>query len=420
MNGRYKEYKLDNGLVVALQNTPTKTIAAKLRVNYGTVHEKKGEDGLAHFIEHCLVTGGSEKYNPKKADEIRTSFGYSNATTSIGRTFFLGEMLSEDIEKWLRYISESVLKPGFNEQRVEGERKRILGEISEEKSHPMYPIQLEHSKLFYRDHPRGRFVLGSEEVVRNASLDQLRNFHARGYNPTNMELILAGELPDNTEEFVKRYFGSFAPGEDTRIKFPKLSPLEIKTVMHRSAPERLNIGNREESSAQIFITYSGPENGHEDEYAVMVMNHILGGDTDSRLFKKVGLKLGSYSTSVSMNGEYNTGMLQILSNVPAIRINEAVEGIFQETERMKKLRLSKKLIEKIRKLAKFGVAKTFESNDGHIHAIEAKLDKGLTPESFIKGFDEVTAEKVVEVANRYLPDREEGKYILFVRDPLKL
>jgi predicted Zn-dependent peptidase len=50
VNGRYREYKLDNGLVVALQNTPTKTVAAKLRVNFGPADEKEGEEGMAHFL----------------------------------------------------------------------------------------------------------------------------------------------------------------------------------------------------------------------------------------------------------------------------------------------------------------------------------------------------------------------------------
>ena len=49
----------------------------------------------------------------------------------------------------------------------------------------------------------------------------------------------------------------------------------------------------------------------------------------------------------------------------------------------------------------------------------AKLDNGLTPESFIEGYDKVTSERVMEVANKYLPDRENGNYVLYIRDPLK-
>ena len=31
----------------------------------------------------------------------------------------------------------------------------------------------------------------------------------------------------------------------------------------------------------------------------------------------------------------------------------------------------------------------------------------------------MTPEDIMEVANRYLPDREDGKYILYIGDPLK-
>ncbi|MBS3155037.1 hypothetical protein J4404_00905 [Candidatus Woesearchaeota archaeon] len=64
------EYKLDNGLVVALQNTPTKTVAVKLRVNYGSSYEKNG-----NFIEHKLdeeltLESYIDRYNQVNADKI--------------------------------------------------------------------------------------------------------------------------------------------------------------------------------------------------------------------------------------------------------------------------------------------------------------------------------------------------------------
>ena len=41
LNGKFREYRLDNGLYVALQETPTKTIAGRLRVKYGSLHERE-------------------------------------------------------------------------------------------------------------------------------------------------------------------------------------------------------------------------------------------------------------------------------------------------------------------------------------------------------------------------------------------
>lgn len=91
----------------------------------------------------------------------------------------------------------------------------------------------------------------------------------------------------------------------------------------------------------------------------------------------------------------------------------------EEIKGLKAQRVDNKHIERIRRLAKYGLAKTFESNEGHVSAIEAKLDDNLTPEAYMEGYDSVTADRVLDVANKYLPDRETGKYVLFVRNPLE-
>ena len=375
---------------------------------------------MAHFLEHCLVTGGSQKYDPVQADELRGSFGYSNASTNIGRTFFVGEMLSEDFEKWLDFASQHALYPRFEQDRVNGERERVLREISDAKSNPTYEANKEFNGLFYRTHPKGRFTLGSDDIVRSADVGKLRQFHNRGFRPNNMDLILVGGLPQNTEELIERYFGKQIAGEDTRRKFPSLDALPDKVVVHRPAKERLNPEKPEESSAQIFLAYTAPNGTHPDNYAIRCMSQILGGDTNSRLFQSLGLKKGlAYHVESAYNGDYNAGELHINANVPATRIEESVGAIFEEIRGLKAQRVDNKHIERIRRLAKYDLAKTFDSNGGHVLAIVAKLDDNLTPEAYIEGYDSVTADKVLDVANKYLPDRENGKYVLFVRNPLE-
>ena len=420
INGNYKEYKLANGLIVALQNTPTQTISAKLRINQGSIHEKEGEEGMAHFLEHCLITGGSRKYNPIQADELRGTFGYSNAFTGLGRTFFIGDMLSKDLKKWLDFTSQHALYPRFEKDRVNGERERVLREISDAKSGPSYNVDKEFNGLFYRDHPKGRFVLGSEEVVKKADTEKIQRFHDRGFHPNNMELILAGELPENTECMIEKYFGKQTAGENTRIKFPNLQALPEKVIVRRPAKERLNFEKPEESSAQIFLTFAAPNETHPDSYAVKTMSQILGGDTNSRLFQNLGLKKGlAYRVASSYNGDYNAGELHISANVQATRIEEAVNAIFDELNGLKTKKVDAKHIERIKKYAEYNLAKTFDSNEGHVSAIEAKMDYDLTPESYIEGYGKVTADKVLKMAKKYLPDRETGKYLLYIRNPLQ-
>lgn len=420
INGNYRKYELDNGLVIALQNTPTQTVAGKLRVNFGSSHEREGEGGMAHFLEHCLVTGGSQKYDPLTADDIRGSFGYSNAYTNLEKTFFIGQMLTENLETWLDYISDHTLRPRFDQERVNGERGRVLSEISDTKSNPKYLANQEFGAILYRGHPKGRFNLGKEEVIKNANIQKIREFHSRGFHPNNMDIIITGGLPENIEEIVEKYFRSMPRGENTRKDFPKIKPLQGKTIIHRSAPERYNADNPEESSAQILLASICPAESHPDEYALRTMSQILGGGSTSFLFQNMGLKKGlAYNISTSYNGDYNCGEWNANASVPANRINEAVDTLFGEIERIKTQKVPDKTIDRIKRSAKYNIAKTFESNEGHISAIEKKLDEGLTPESYMEGYNGVTPERVLEVANKYLPNQKKGDYVLYIRDPLK-
>jgi zinc protease len=136
INGNYREFRLDNGLFVALQETPTQTVSGRLRVWHGALNEKKGEEGIAHFLEHTLMTGGSQKYDPERADEIRGTFGSFNAFTGLERTFFPVDMLAEDSQLFLEYVSDAAFNPRFVTSRVEEERQRVLRETADAKSNP--------------------------------------------------------------------------------------------------------------------------------------------------------------------------------------------------------------------------------------------------------------------------------------------
>lgn len=417
-NEGYHEYTLPNGLVVALQYTPTKTVAAKLRVNYGAVHERAGEEGMAHFLEHCLVTGGSRKYSPQEVDKIRDKFGYSNAHTGIGRTCFVGKMLPKHFETWIEYVSEHALHPRFDEERVNAERERVLREISDSKSNPSYSLDRKIDAALYREHPKGIMVLGRENVVADASLNKIREYHSRGFNPNNMDLIIAGNIPINAEAIIERYFTG-EQGANTRCSFPLLETLASRTILRESAPDILNRERPSESSAPLVLNFICPPDKHPDEYAVSTMSMILGGGINSKLFQAVSLKKGlAYHINSSYNGNYNAGHLTIHAQVHAPRIDQAVDSIFEEMDKMKHVKVDEDELERVKEAAIFEIVSTFEENAGHVSAIEKKIDEGLTPERFIEGYNRVTPSAIVDVANKYLPSRDQENYVLAIRDPL--
>ena len=422
INSNYKEYKLDNGLFVVLQKTPTQTVAGRLRVKHGALNEKPGEEGLAHFLEHALMTGGSQKYNPNKAKEISGTFGYSNAFTTLEKTCFPVDMFTEDTQLFLEYISDSIFNPRFDKSKVEQERQRVLSETADEKSKPEFKDKLAYMEAFFgKSSPHAYEVLGKEKVVRSASTKDISDFHKRGYHPNNMDLILVGALPKNIETLIEENFSRYPSGDVEKFEFPRNPELNGPTVLHSYAPERINKENPEQSSTTLSLIMFGPTKTEEDSYATTMLTSILGGDSTSRLFTSVSQIKGlAYGINAGYSGNNNKGLISIEGNIKSIKVDEAIDTIFEEMSKLQTNLVPKESLDRIKKNVRYNIARTFETNTGQVDAIETIMDTGLTPEYHLKKMGEVTPEKIREAAIKYFPQsRKEGPYVLSLRDPLK-
>ncbi len=422
INGNYREFKLDNGLHVMLQNTPTQTISGRLRVNFGALNEQSGEEGLAHFLEHTLITGGSTNYSPEETDRVRGTFGSYNAMTGLDRTFFPVDMLSEDLGLYLNFVSDITFNPRLDATRFEEERQRVFREISDAKSNPSFKDNQAYQDAFFGEgSPHTYFVLGNEEVIRSVTPEQMRAFQTRGYGAANMDLILVGNLPDDVEELVHRNFGDKPAGDNTKFQFPKNPDLEDRTLIHTHAPELYNQDRPQESSAQLSIGIVAPTETADNSYAVGMLAQILGGDGNSRLFQTVSQRKGlAYDVGSQYTGQNNLGSIYVGGSIQSTRADEAIDAIFEEMKGMQERLVSEKELDRLKRNSRYGIAKTFETNEGHVNAIETKYDKGLTPGVHLAKVDAVTPEDVQRAAQVYLPkDRLQGKYVLMLRDPLK-
>ena len=422
LNGNYRELTLDNGLVVALQSTPTQTISGRLRVHHGGLHEREGEEGLAHFLEHTVMKGGGRKFAPDAAERIMGTFGNINASTSSYETRFPVGMLADDLELYLDFISDVVFHPRFELERVNQERQRVLRETADAKSNPAFQDNKDFMDALYGvDSSHTYFVLGKEDVVSRAMPDNLRTFHERGYNPNNTDLILVGALPENVDELVAKYFADKSKGNGAKYDFPRNPDLEGRTLLHRRAQELYNSQKPESSSAHFSIGFVAPTDDAEDSYAVGRLVQILGGDANSRLFKRVSQEMGlAYGIGSNYICQNNAGTINVGGSVQATRADEAIDATFNEMSHLKDELVDGDELARINRNAIYGLAKHFETNEGHVGAIEVKWDSGLTPELHLQKMDAVTPEMVREVANKYFPtSRADGKYVLLLRDPLK-
>lgn len=417
----YKKFSLDNGLSFLYKNTPTHTIYGQINVNHGSLNEKKGEEGIAHMLEHTIILGGNKEHGPEDINKKIAELGEFDAETYLDHIAFTGGILPEEIESYFKLMHNILFYPIFDKKIVNEEKNRILREIYDTKSEPTWDECNKTRDLVFRDSPHNYFQGGKDEVIKATTVDDLKNFHRRGYNPNNMNIILVGNIPKNIEYLVNEYFSKIPEGLGKKFEFEPLEPLKEQTILHTYAPDLINNEKPEESSAFFELDLIFPSINSEDFYSIVFLDSILGGGLDSRLFKSIAQRKGlAYTIGSNYDTSDNKGLISILGKISSSRSEEVFDTVFDEFKIMQKKIVESEDIEKRKKSVIYNYKKRFESNDGIAQLIKTELYTGMTSEKYLEGLNRVSPESIREVANKYLPKtREEGKYVLLLRDPLK-
>jgi len=426
-------YEFPNGFKLAWQRTPANTIFGNLRINHGALHEEKGEEGIAHFLEHMFIEGGTDKYTPEEQARIRGMFGYTNAFTSRNRTMIPWGMIPSDLESYLDMASQMAYYPRLDSKIIEQQKEVVLREVARKKGSPGFGDVF---KFFWpsvaRDRDHTYFVLGEEEVIQNITEKKLRDFHKRGYSPNNMILMLAGDLPSDVVDRVGRYFTDMETGPGKPFEFSSVSPLESRAVKYSKAEDLLNKDNPEESNAQLMLGVAVPDEFHDDSQDLNVAADILGRSWTTGLKKRIRSDEGmSYDIGSFYSGDNKFGYFGVHGKVHAKRKENAIDIIFEELEKLGQLPQDEDEVSRAKRRVSYRVANNMGNlfkmivnidpiNIGAIARMDSNLEGGLSVKEKLSRIEKVNPSTIQRVINDYLPSqREANNYVLLVRDPLK-
>jgi len=210
--------RLPNGMryVIMKNNEPKERVGLYLDVQAGSLQEKDGRQGSAHFLEHMLFNGTTH-FPPGTLVEYFQSIGMSfgadsNAHTSYDETvynLFLPDGGRENLDKGLLVMRDYARGALLTETEVNSERKVILAEKRERDS-AGYRVQEKQTEfLFAGTKAAKRVVIGKEEDINAATSKTLRDYYDFWYHPENMILVLVGDFDaELTKELIAKHFGS--------------------------------------------------------------------------------------------------------------------------------------------------------------------------------------------------------------------
>jgi len=277
-------------------------VALQLWFSTGTVDERAGEEGLAHFSEHMLfrLQGGERSLH----EAIGALGGEIGALTAHDWTQIY---LWVPQDRWSQALHALVQVLGWRDptpEEVESEKRVVLEELSLSHGEPVR--QLTHGMLsaIFDGHPYGRTVTGRSKHVEGISSDGLLAFMKRGYGINRASLWVAGDVsaPDVTRALLK-CGGQAIRAAETRRPTPH-SPCEPGTFQGL---------NPNLSSPLFMVAYPMSDLGAEGRHALQLGELALGQGAQSVIGQLAGQEDCSLlGGAVSLFQTSSTGVISVL------------------------------------------------------------------------------------------------------------
>ena len=267
MKFEFHTFTLPNGLRVIHKEVPRSASHVALVVNAGSRDELPGEEGVAHFIEHCLFKGTKKRKTFHIINRLERVGGDLNAYTTKEETWISASFLERDLARAIELVSDISFNSTFPEKEIAKEQEVILDEIASVLDNPSDVIFDEFEERLFGSHPLGRTILGTQESVNNLGKLQINSFVDRYYCPDQMVFASVGSTPISK---LKKLCEKYLSHEIGRVsKLNRLVPDSIP-----SFDERV-----EQDTHQIHHLLGGITSGanHPDKLPLTLLANYLGG-----------------------------------------------------------------------------------------------------------------------------------------------
>ncbi|MDI6809456.1 MAG: pitrilysin family protein [Candidatus Eisenbacteria bacterium] len=318
-------HKLDNGLTIILKEDHSRGLIALCGYVLGGARtEPPPLSGLSHYYEHLIFRGGTEKQaeleTRKKFQALGTFFGY---TFEDGTCYYI-IVPKENLDEGLSRYVDAVMNLKPTHEKVERERQIVLEEFNQSiNDNPRGLMGYRLQKTAFRVHPYGQTTIGSEDVVRTATLPTFRTFYEERYVPNQMVISAVGDF-DSKEMLAKltRAFGSYPRGKDS---------FELGNVEPEQNEFREVVTEMKTQESYLLLGFHIPEAGSEEAPFFDLLQQILTEGKSSRLIGALKEKESIVTSIYSYHDSFrDPGLFYIGCDLNPGQEERAVSVIFRE------------------------------------------------------------------------------------------
>jgi predicted Zn-dependent peptidase len=373
--------ELDSGeRVISERLEHVRSAAVGFWIAAGSRDEEAGEAGVTHFIEHLLFKG-TDRYSAIEIAEIFDGLGGElNAATSREHTLVYARVPDQHVETAVDVMSDMVFAPAFAE--LDAEREVVLEEIAMYEDAPQELVHDLISEAVFGDHPLGRPVIGTAEVISTIPGEAIARYHDAMYIPSNIVVAAAGNIEhERVVELVTR-------GLERRTAKAEPQPNVRPPLVTTPAP-RLRFQQKDTEQYHVCLAAPGISRSDRRRFAVSLLDAILGGSASSRLFQEIREKRGMAYAVYSFVSQYtDTGQIGVYVGTREDNLPEALKITAEQIADIAGGNLPARELARAKENLKGRIVLSMESTAARMN----RLGKSLITDSELLSLDRIVAE----------------------------
>ena len=307
-------HNLPNGLQIVHRKTTSPVVYVGIMVGAGTRHELPNENGMAHYIEHCVFKGTQHYTARQIINHIEGIGGEINAYTTKEETTFYAATLRQHFRTTLHLLADMVLRPTFHKKETDKELTVILDEIESYNDSPSELIYDDFENMIFEGSSLAMPILGTKRTLRHISKspDIALRWMQQHYRPERMVLFVLGNV--STQQVISAAEKELLAHSPQDVQYP----LSISEASHSQSPiayseaSLTRLYRRHTHQTHIMLGSHAYPIGHPKQLTMYLLNNILGGGSmSSRLYlslrEKYGLvyNIDSQAVPLSDTGYWN-------------------------------------------------------------------------------------------------------------------
>ena len=392
-------HNLPSGLQIVHRKTNSPVVYVGIMVGAGTRHELPNENGMAHYIEHCVFKGTQHYTARQIINHIEGIGGEINAYTTKEETTFYAATLRNHFRTTLHLLADMVLHPTFNKRETDKEVTVILDEIESYNDSPSELIYDDFENMVFEGSSLAMPILGTKKTLRRISKspDIALNWMKTHYRPERMVLFVLGNV--STKQVIAAAEREFA------LLNPPLKGEAISLPFREGAGVgQVRLYKRHTHQTHIMLGSHAYPIGHPKQLTMYLLNNILGGGSmSSRLYlslrEKHGLVYNIDSQAVPLS---DTGYWNIYLACEPQHRDQCLELCHKELKQLRDTTLTSAQLQRALRQLEGQMAISAENQENNALAMAKQMlyhhHAPAWQETFAK-VQQITPSQLQEVAN---------------------